>query len=238
MKNLATKNTNDFTVTETGEAFISQRKAAELLGVARSTLQSWLTGHHNYDANQGLTADLLQKAATHYALFSKAANDTARNFAAKLMEAGAKAYIYHQAGYTVNAVPKLPQTKLEWMKLAVETEEALQLETSAHLETKHTLKLANIRQIHERHISLEYMVVDIRNQHPEIEITYRDLLQRLREHKMIRKHGVIPLLNQNKSVPFTIRSGGDGSGNRISYIIPEERAALISWYASKTNQDI
>ena len=137
-----------------------------------------------------------------------------------------------------NGVPKLPQTKLEWMRLAVETEEALQLEASAHLETKHTLKLANIRQIHERHISLEYMVVDIRNQQPEFEITYRDLLKKLREHKMIRKHGVIPLLNQNKSVPFTIRSGGDGSGNRISYIIPEERAALISWYASKTNQDI
>lgn len=137
-----------------------------------------------------------------------------------------------------NAVPKLPQTKLEWMKLAVETEEAFQLETSAHLETKHTLKLANIRQIHERHISLEYMVVDIRNQQPDFEITYRDLLKKLREHKMIRKYGVLPLLNQNKAVPFTIRTGGDGSGNRISYIIPEERAALISWYASKTNQDI
>lgn len=137
-----------------------------------------------------------------------------------------------------NGVPKLPQTKLEWMRLAVETEEALQLEASAHVETKRTLKLADIRQIHERHISLEYMVVDIRNQQPEFEITYRDLLKKLREHKMIRKYGVLPLLNQNKAVPFTIRTGGDGSGNRISYIIPEERAALISWYASKTNQDI
>ena len=120
MKNLATKNTNDFTVTESGEAFISQRKAAELLGVDEKSIRNFLKSAHNHDVNQGVSAENLQKSATHYALFSKAANDTARNFAAKLMEAGAKAYIYHQAGYVVNAimpaaVPILTKTELAQM---------------------------------------------------------------------------------------------------------------------------
>jgi len=36
MNNLAKRNNNDFTVLENGDAFISQRKAAELLGVSLS----------------------------------------------------------------------------------------------------------------------------------------------------------------------------------------------------------
>lgn len=64
--NLATKNQNDFTILDTGEAFISQRKTAELCGVALSTLQHFFRSN-NIDVKQGVTPDSLQKAVTHYA---------------------------------------------------------------------------------------------------------------------------------------------------------------------------
>ena len=137
MRNLATKNTNDFCVTDTGEAFISQRKAAELLGVDEKSIRNFLKSAHNHDVNQGVSAENLQKSATHYALFSKAANDTARNFAAKLMEAGAKAYIYHQCGYVADARPATPESYIEALEalLVVEREKLILKEKNDALST-------------------------------------------------------------------------------------------------------
>ena len=62
--NLATKNTTDFTVLPTGEAYISFRKATDLTGIARSTLQ---IGTVNSDTSQGLTADMLQESVQRFA---------------------------------------------------------------------------------------------------------------------------------------------------------------------------
>lgn len=42
MKNLAKLNATDFTITESGDAFISQRKASEALGIPLSTLNRWV----------------------------------------------------------------------------------------------------------------------------------------------------------------------------------------------------
>lgn len=68
MKNLATKNINDFTILTNGEAFISQRKAAELCGMANTTIQSFIKSRAaNVDTKQGLTPDLLQKVVQYYA---------------------------------------------------------------------------------------------------------------------------------------------------------------------------
>ena len=57
-KNLATKNTTDFTVLDSGEAYISQRKAAELLGVVSSTLSRFYSSN-NIDVKQGVSAENL-----------------------------------------------------------------------------------------------------------------------------------------------------------------------------------
>lgn len=145
MKNLATKNTSDFTVLEDGQAFISQRKAAEMCGISQPSLLAFLSKKHV--TNQGLTPEMLQEAITHYALFSKAANDTARNFAAKLMQAGAKAYIYHQAGYTFEA--KKPEVLPAAIPLPTPTELAQMLikseeEKGQLIQTIDDLKIAGL----------------------------------------------------------------------------------------------
>ena len=63
----------DFTVNSaTGEAFISQTKLAEKLGIARSSLQKWLTsGGYNYMISEGIPSEIVQQAAVHYAYTSK-----------------------------------------------------------------------------------------------------------------------------------------------------------------------
>lgn len=100
MKNLATKNQNDFTVLENGEAYISQRKAAELCGVGQSTLNEYFRSN-NIDVKQGISAENLNFSITHYA---QKGRERAIGTLVKFAKAGAKAYIYHQAGYEVQAV--------------------------------------------------------------------------------------------------------------------------------------
>lgn len=69
--NLATQNKNDFTVTQNGEAYISQRKAAELLGVNENTLKSHiLRTHKESSTDKGLSYILLQKCTHYYAIES------------------------------------------------------------------------------------------------------------------------------------------------------------------------
>ena len=63
-KNLATKNINDFTVLPTGDAYISQRKAAELCGVNKTNIQKYTAKD---DTKQGLNYDLLEKSIRYYA---------------------------------------------------------------------------------------------------------------------------------------------------------------------------
>ena len=133
--------TVDFKVnTVTGEAFISQRKAAELLGVSHVAVANHVASYHpNYLNDNGLSPEILQQVTTHYALYSKAANDKSRAFAEVLMQAGAKAFIYHQAGVQINAAPQpqfnLPTTYLDALKCLV-------AETEAHNETKAVVKQA------------------------------------------------------------------------------------------------
>ena len=133
--------TVDFKVnTVTGEAFISQRKAAELLGVSHVAVANHVASYHpNYLNDNGLSPEILQQVTTHYALYSKAANDKSRAFAEVLMQAGAKAFIYHQAGVQINAAPQpqfnLPTTYLDALKCLV-------AETEAHNETKAVMQQA------------------------------------------------------------------------------------------------
>ncbi len=63
--------------------------------------------------SEGIPSSILQETAIHFAYKSKAANTTAESFAAKLMEAGAKAYLYHEAGLSIGVTQQRPLTQLE-----------------------------------------------------------------------------------------------------------------------------
>ena len=106
---------SDFTVDiTTGEAFISQTKAAAELGIARSSLQKWLIKEQvEYDVKQGLSSEILALAAGYYALDSMAATLEAKELLRKISLAGAKAYLYHEAGYVIQAVPIQPKSPVE-----------------------------------------------------------------------------------------------------------------------------
>ena len=71
--------TNDVTVNlATGEAFISQRKAAIEIGIALSSLQKWLIKEQvKYDVKQGLSSEVFKNALTHFSTSAKNRNPTA-----------------------------------------------------------------------------------------------------------------------------------------------------------------
>lgn len=97
MKNLATKNREDFTVTESGEAFVSHRKTAELSGVRLSTLQSFFRSK-KIDISQGVSSENLDFSVSHYA--TKGRPEAVATLI-KFARAGAQAYIYTEAGYVI-----------------------------------------------------------------------------------------------------------------------------------------
>jgi hypothetical protein len=101
--NLATTNKNDFTVNQDGGAFISQRKVAELTGIPRATIQDWIKANpaiYNINENNQLDAKSLQNLA--FSGHSKG-YEKCLSFIELLAEAGAKAFIYTGAGYTIQA---------------------------------------------------------------------------------------------------------------------------------------
>ena len=74
-------NNSEVTVnTHTGEAYISQRKAAELLGVGQSTLSSYIERHlrsENLDISQGLTSEIFANALFYFTTSSRKRSDKA-----------------------------------------------------------------------------------------------------------------------------------------------------------------
>lgn len=100
----------DFTVNEvTGEATISNRKLGELIGVPESSLRRYF-GALNVVITQGVTSQNASKAAHHFA--TKGSTE-AQAFLDKIGDAGMKAFIYHEAGYTIQAVPMQPKSPIE-----------------------------------------------------------------------------------------------------------------------------
>jgi hypothetical protein len=104
---LATYLNSEVVVDGNGEAFISQRKAAELLGVANTSLQYYLENilsrAGNYDTSQGLSSEIFGFTVQYYALDARTPTGEARALLKQITTAGTKAYLYHLAGYTMNA---------------------------------------------------------------------------------------------------------------------------------------
>lgn len=147
MKNLATQNQTDFAVHANGDAFISQRKAAELCGVSQSAI-SQICLSKNIDVKQGVSSENLSLLITYYAQKERI---EAINTLCMLAEAGAKAYIYHQAGLTINAAkaPALDLTpdQQALVKLMSDTNILRkQQEELAHVQGQHKEKLQEVSE--------------------------------------------------------------------------------------------
>ena len=108
--NTANVNSEIVVNTVTGEAYISQRKAAELLGVVRDSLKSYLErnvctqeNREKLEISQGLSSEIFANAIQYYALDARNPTEQAKLLLKQIASAGAKAYLYHMAGYTMNA---------------------------------------------------------------------------------------------------------------------------------------
>lgn len=123
MKQLETQNSKEIIVnTSTGEAYISQRRAAEKLGVASTTLQAYIDRHLrtvNHDTKQGLSSEIFSLCVQYFALDSRVATQEAKELLRMISQAGAKAYLYHEAGYTITATPSTPRSAIELAKQTV-----------------------------------------------------------------------------------------------------------------------
>jgi predicted transcriptional regulator len=101
--------------TTTGEAYISQRKAAELLGVARTSLQYYLENTpsrpENCDISQGLSSEIFAFTVQYYALEARNPTSEAKALLKQITAAGVKAYLYHMAGYAINATSEIVKPK-------------------------------------------------------------------------------------------------------------------------------
>jgi hypothetical protein len=112
----------------TGEAFISQRKAAELLGVSQSAISQFCLSR-NLVVEQGLTSEIFELLISHYALDSRNPTDEAKALLRQITAAGVKAYLYAKAGYVMSAslppaepvVPSIPllPTQIAYVDLIV-----------------------------------------------------------------------------------------------------------------------
>jgi hypothetical protein len=110
--NLATINTTDFTVIENGEAFISQTKIAELTGIPQQTISGWVRRDsvaYNTNKFNQLDAKSFQKLV----ILGSPKYPKCLQFMGMLVEAGARAFIYTQAGYSITA--QKPKTQLEML---------------------------------------------------------------------------------------------------------------------------
>jgi len=120
-ENLATLNKDDFTITENGEAFISTTKAADLIGMPRTTLRDWIKRENtsippplNLNKINQLDVKSFQ-LAVNYA--TNKGIPQAIDLQGKINEAGAKAFMYHSAGYELQAISTVKvKTKLEIAK--------------------------------------------------------------------------------------------------------------------------
>ena len=146
------KEENEVSILSNGSSLISQRKLAALLGVNPSTFMNYIRRvHQNVNTINGLDENIAFSASTYFAYESKVSTQKARDFLKLIGAGGIRAYNYHLAGVPLNAAPQpdRPETKLEWMLQAVESEKALLESEKALLESQ-----AERKRIEERFLSV------------------------------------------------------------------------------------
>lgn len=106
--------TNEVTVNlATGEAFISFAEAAKRLNVPKTTLYDCINRTVKADTKQGLSSEMLSVAVQYFALDAKTVTTEAKELLRKISQAGAKAYLYHEAGLSIGVTQQRPLTQLE-----------------------------------------------------------------------------------------------------------------------------
>ena len=116
----ATYVNSDFRVDANGEAYISQRKAAELLGVSQQAIQQRCLSQ-SFFVEQGLTSEIFELLVTYYALDARETRVEAKALLKQIIAAGVKAYLYSQAGYVMSAsLPSPEVSKPVFEQLPVE----------------------------------------------------------------------------------------------------------------------
>jgi transcriptional regulator with XRE-family HTH domain len=135
------KQVNDVTVLRNGEAYISQRKLADLLGVHHSFVQRWIK-------RNCATVILNQNKALHYNSMVSCATECLRSgnkcsidFVERITQAGAKAYLYTLAGYVMEA--KKPEPVLTEIEIARNYLAALEREQAAKKEAEVAREISN-----------------------------------------------------------------------------------------------
>lgn len=143
------KTANDVTIFADGSAFISQRKLAQVLGVNANTLMSYVSRtHQNTNTINGLSVEIVEAASTYYAFDT--ANPTAESkaFAKAIMKAGAKAYLYHEAGYVMQATPRtFSEALLLAGRLESEKEAALAQVDQLKIELDASMEWLSIKKV-------------------------------------------------------------------------------------------
>lgn len=124
----------------TGEAYASQRATAKLCGVSQTAVFNKLKSL-NVDSSQGLTPETLQIVITYFAV------DLSKGKALKtlslLAQAGAKAFIYAQAGVQLKAISKFDEMRVNIDLLEAQEIELIRLEQDKADKADLT-KLANV----------------------------------------------------------------------------------------------
>ena len=154
MNNLVTQdliNENFEINKQTGAISISNVKCAELLGINESSVRRYigkllpinadsisnfnhtLTLENDTYRRHLITEEIFFSMVEYYSFESKAKNESALTLYRQIAKAGTRAFLYNEAGYTLQVVeaPKAPQTYLEVLKelvTALEENEKLQLE--------------------------------------------------------------------------------------------------------------
>ena len=137
LNNQATINKSDFTITKEGEAFISQRKLSDLLGLGKNAVNDWLRRVGDgrrvklNETNQ-LSSESLEYAAGYFAFETAKPTKEAIVFYRLLAQAGAKAFIYHEAGMKFTAAPIVQELtvvqEIELRLIMAKEQEALRLD--------------------------------------------------------------------------------------------------------------
>ena len=120
MKKLESK--GDYTVADSGEAFISQTELARLCGTDQGSISRLISTYHNrkikqplegqcnktqhtiiVNENNQLDIDSIELVIGHYAFESQRPTQQAMDSYRSMAKAGIKAYIYHEAGFELTA---------------------------------------------------------------------------------------------------------------------------------------
>jgi len=124
MKNLATTNQDDFTVLESGQTFISQSKASELLGVPRRTLGDWIHKEISENPPTLEVNDSNQLSPKSLLWMAKSARDKgyekAGEFLDKTAEGGVNMLLQRLAGYTPKNATSLDIETMAHMAAALQ----------------------------------------------------------------------------------------------------------------------